>query len=82
MARYGSMFGPDYTFLGVDRCDLADPSAFAGADLVIIGAPFDGGTSYRSRARFGPSAIRPASYLAHPGSPPSLALRVDGLRDL
>ena len=82
MARYGSMFGPDYTFLGVDRCDLEDPSTYAGADIVIIGAPFDGGTSYRSGARFGPSAIRAACYLEHDGSRPSLALRVDGLRDL
>ena len=24
MARYGPQFGPDITFLGVDRCDWAD----------------------------------------------------------
>jgi agmatinase len=80
--RYGAMYGPDLTFLGVDRCDLADPSSFAGADVVVLGAPFDGGTSYRSGARFGPSALRAACYLPHDGSRPSLALRVDGLRDL
>jgi agmatinase len=82
MARYGAMFGPDLTFLGVDRCDLSDPASFEGADVVVIGAPFDGGTSYRSGARFGPSALRQACYLPHDGSRPSLALRVDGLRDL
>ena len=82
MPRYGAMYGPDLTFLGVDRCDLADPSSFAGADVVVLGAPFDGGTSYRSGARFGPSALRAACYLPHDGSRPSLALRVDGLRDL
>lgn len=82
MARYGSMFGPDYTFLGVDRCDVDEPSTFAGADVVIVGAPYDGGTSYRSGARFGPSALRAACYLEHDGSRPSLAMRVDGLRDL
>ena len=82
MTRYGAMFGPDVTFLGVDRCDLSDQVSFAGADVVIIGAPFDGGTSYRSGARFGPSAIRQACYLGHDGSRPSLALRADGLRDL
>lgn len=82
MARYGSMYGPDYTFLGVERCDLEDPASFADADVVIIGAPFDGGTSYRSGARFGPSALRAACYLEHDGSRPSLAMRVDGLRDL
>jgi len=76
------MFGPDLTFLGVDRCDLGDPESLAGADAVVIGAPFDGGTSYRSGARFGPSAMRQACYLPHDGSRPSLALRVDALRDL
>lgn len=82
MARYGSQFGPDYTFLGVERCDVDDPASFVGADVVIVGAPFDGGTSYRSGARFGPSALRAACYLGHDGSRPSLALRTDGLSDL
>jgi agmatinase len=76
------MFGPDITFLGVDRCDLGDPASFAGADVVIIGAPFDGGTSNRPGARFGPMALRQACYLPHDGSRPSLALRVDALKDL
>ncbi len=82
MTRYGGQFGPDFTFLGVPACDLDDPSTYEGADVVIIGAPFDGGTSYRSGARFGPQAMRAACYLAHDGSRPSLALRVDGLRDM
>jgi agmatinase len=76
------MFGPDVTFLGVDRCDLADPASFAGADVVIVGAPFDGGTSHRPGTRFGPQAIRSTDYLPHDGSRPSLALRIDALRDL
>jgi agmatinase len=76
------MFGPDITFLGVDRCDLGDPASFAGADVVVVGAPFDGGTSHRPGARFGPMAIRATDYLPHDGSRPSLALRVDALRDL
>lgn len=82
MTRYGAMFGPDITFLGVDACDLDDAASFAGVDVVIVGAPFDGGTSFRSGARFGPSAIRGTDYLPHDGSRPSLALRVDGLQDL
>src|ERR1700710_1695013 len=82
MARYGPQFGPDITFLGVDRCDWADESTYADADVVILGAPFDGGTSHRSGTRFGPNAIRQGCYLAHDGSRPSLALRTDGLRDL
>jgi agmatinase len=82
VSRYGAMYGPDLTFLGVDRCDLADTASYAGADVVIVGAPFDGGTSHRPGTRFGPSAIRQACYLPHDGSRPSLALRVDALRDL
>ncbi len=76
------MFGPDVTFLGVDRCDLADRASYADADVVIIGAPFDSGTSYRSGARFGPMAIRSTDYLPHDGSRPHLALGVDPLKDL
>ena len=80
MARYGPQFGPDITFLGADRCDSADPATYADADVVIVGAPFDGGTSYRSGALFGPQYIRQTDYLPHDGSRPSLALRTDGLR--
>jgi agmatinase len=76
------MYGPDLTFLGVDRCTVDDPSSYADADIVIVGAPFDGGTSYRPGTRFGPYAMRQACYLGHDGSRPSLALRVDALRDL
>jgi agmatinase len=82
MTRYGPMFGPDVTFLGVPRCDLEEPSTYAGADVVIVGAPFDGGTSHRPGTRFGPLAIRSTDYLAHDGSRPHLALRVDPLQDL
>lgn len=82
MTRYGAQFGPDVTFLGVDRCDLDDPASYAGADVVVLGAPFDGGTSHRPGTRFGPQAIRTTDYLGHDGSRPSLALRTDGLRDL
>ncbi|MDT7614751.1 MAG: guanidinobutyrase [Pseudonocardiales bacterium] len=81
MARYGTQFGPDITFLGVPRCDWTDASTFADADVVILGAPFDGGTSHRPGTRFGPQYIRQSCYLPHDGSRPSLALRVDGLRD-
>ena len=82
MSRYGAMDGPDISFLGVDRCDLGAPSTFADADVVIVGAPFDGGTSHRPGTRFGPQAIRMTDYLPHDGSRPSLALRTDGLQDL
>jgi len=82
MTRYGGQYGPDITFLGVDKCDLDEPASYALADVVIVGAPFDGGTSYRSGARMGPQAIRMTDYLPHDGSRPSLAMRVDGLQDM
>jgi agmatinase len=82
VTRYGPQFGPDVTFLGVPACDLDDPSSYAGADVIVVGAPFDGGTSHRPGARFGPMAIRTTDYLPHDGSRPSLALRTDGLQDL
>src|ERR671927_133793 len=82
MTRYGPQYGPDITYLGIDRCDLGDPATFADADVVVLGAPFDGGTSHRPGTRFGPQAIRMTDYLPHDGSRPSLALRPDGLADL
>ena len=82
MARYGAQFGPDITFLGVERCDWGEAASFDGADVVILGAPFDGGTSHRAGTRFGPQYIRQTCYLPHDGSRPSLAMRVDGLQDL
>ena len=82
MSRYGPQFGPDITFLGVDRCTWDEPGTYADADVVILGAPFDGGTSNRAGARFGPKAIRETCYLPHDGSRPSLALRVGSLADL
>jgi agmatinase len=82
MSRLGNMYGPDATFLGVRKADLADPSSWSDADVVIIGAPFDGGTSHRPGARFGPQAIRFTDYLPHDGSRPHLALGVDPLIEL
>ena len=76
------MFGPDLTFAGVPAADLADPSSFAGAGAVVLGAPFDGGTSHRPGCRFGPQAIRQTDYLPHDGRRPHLALGVDPLVEL
>src|SRR2546421_11554936 len=82
MARMGGMYGPDATLLGVPKADLEDTASWAGTDILIIGAPFDGGTSHRPGARFGPQAIRFTDYLPHDGSRPHLALRVDPLAEL
>jgi agmatinase len=76
------MYGPDVTFLGVARASLDEPASLRAADVVIIGAPFDGGTSHRAGARFGPLAMRSTDYLGHDGSRPHLALGVDPLRDM
>lgn len=76
------MYGPDATFLGVPRADLDDPESYADAAAVVIGAPFDGGTSHRPGARFGPQAIRLTDYLPHDGRRPHLALGVDPLTEL
>lgn len=39
------------------------------ADVAIAGVPFDGGTSFRPGARFGPAAVREASRLLRPYDP-------------
>jgi agmatinase len=82
MVNHGNMYGPSFTFLGVAQCDLDDISTYADADIVIVGAPIDSGTSHRSGAKFGPQAIRGGDYLPHDASRPHLALRTDGLKDL
>ena len=76
------MYGPDATFAGVPPADLGDPASYAGAGAVILGAPFDGGTSHRPGCRFGPQAIRFTDYLPHDGHRPHLALGVDPLVEL
>jgi agmatinase len=80
--RIGNLYGPDATFLGVPAADPDDPTQWSGASAAIVGAPFDGGTSHRAGARFGPQAIRTTDYLPHDGSRPSLALGVDPLIEL
>jgi agmatinase len=82
MANHGNMYGPDFTFLGIPRCDLAKPETFKGADVVIIGAPIDSGTSHRSGAKHGPQAIRGGDYLPHDAERPHMSMRVDSLKEL
>jgi arginase family enzyme len=82
MANLGNMYGPKFTFLGIGECDLDDPKTYQGADVIIVGAPIDSGTSHRSGAKFGPQAIRGGDYMPHDGERPHMALRTDGLKDL
>jgi agmatinase len=80
--RTPNMYGPDATFAGVASADLDDPASFGAAAAVIVGAPFDGGTSHRPGSRFGPQAIRLTDYLPHDGHRPHLSLGVDPLVEL
>lgn len=76
------MFGPEATFLGVPHASLDEPASFAQADVVIVGAPFDSGTTYRPGARFGPQAIRGGDVDTQTVARPHLALHVDPLAAL
>ncbi|WP_037062796.1 agmatinase [Pseudonocardia acaciae] len=67
--------------LGTDVPRFAGPSTFARLpaidrvsefDVAFLGAPFDGGTSYRPGARFGPLAVRTASRHLRPTYHPDL----------
>jgi agmatinase len=77
-----TLFGPEVTFVGVPAADLAEPATYAAAAAVVVGAPFDGGTSHRPGCRFGPRAIRTTDYLPHDGRRPHLALDVEPLGEL
>ena len=80
--RPPNQYGPGNTFLGVPRATLRDAETLADSQAVIVGAPFDAGTSYRPGARFGPKAIRSTDNLPHTGYRPHLGLGVDPLGEL
>ncbi|MEV6138123.1 agmatinase [Nocardia sp. NPDC051990] len=46
---------------------IADIHEVDDYDVAILGVPFDGGTSYRPGARFGPLAVRQAARALRPG---------------
>ncbi len=52
------------TFARLPRADQV-----ARWDIAVAGVPFDGGTSYRPGARFGPAAVREGSRLLRPYNP-------------
>jgi agmatinase len=54
------------------RCPLVDDPA--GADVAVLGIPFDTGTTNRPGARFGPEAVRSASIALRPYNPAQNAL--------
>ncbi len=47
-------------------------------DIAVVGIPFDGGTTYRPGARFGPSAVRQGSRLLRPYHPELATLPFEG----
>jgi len=72
-------FASRSSFLGVPARRLDD---LGDGRVVIVGAPFDWGTTYRPGARFGPAAIRDADYGAMDGYRPHLPTGIDPLRAL
>jgi agmatinase len=79
-ARWGDREKPDYAGLpswsGLPYTE--DAAELAGADAAIVGAPFDDLVSDRAGARFGPRAIRAASW----GGGRHLEAGVDALSEL
>jgi agmatinase len=57
-------FGQIATFMLLPAADSP-----ADLDVALLGIPYDGGTSYRSGARFGPRAVREQSSLIRPWNP-------------
>ena len=49
--------------------DLTGEGTGKGIDVAILGIPYDGGTTYRTGARFGPRAVREASALCRNFNP-------------
>ncbi len=69
-------FASRASFSGVPAATLDD---LGDGDVVVVGAPFDWGASYRPGARFGPKAIREAGYLGFDGYRPHLPTGIDSL---
>jgi agmatinase len=63
------------TFHKLPLCPDADSLRTAGADVAIVGAPYDDGVSARPGARFGPRAIRSAPY--HWGTNEAWSIQLD-----
>src|SRR2546427_12774959 len=66
---------------------LPAASSPAGLDVALLGVPYDGGTSDRPGARFGPRAVREQSSLIPTGEPrlqvhPLQRLPVAGFGDI
>ena len=69
-------FASTSSFAGVPAATLDD---LQGARAVIVGAPFDWGTSYRPGTRFGPKAIRESDYFSADAFRPHLPTGLNAL---
>jgi agmatinase len=67
--------GTQLTFCRLPAATI--PDDLRDADVAIIGAPFDLGTSYGPGARFGPRAIRAAEDVGSPSARPHMELGID-----
>ncbi len=85
MTRVNRAFEPAYAGMGT-YCKVPltlEREGLVGADVAIVGGPFDEGVSYRPGARFGPRAIRQAdNFLWSPPSRPHMLLGVDPFAEL
>jgi len=72
-------YGAQSSFVGVPQRPITD---LGDAAVVILGPPFDWGTTHRPGARFGPKAVREADYLDPDGSRPHLDTGIDALKAL
>lgn len=70
------------TFLGVPL--IGDLDNLLGNEIIILGVPYDMGTTYRSGTRFGPNAIRAASslYTYHKSSLSNTTMEKSGMQNL
>jgi agmatinase len=71
---------PAYAGVGVTYCRtplVLEAADLAGADIAVLGAPFDDAVSNRPGARFGPRAIRMAEDVGHPPARPHMELGID-----
>jgi agmatinase len=72
-------FASTSSFAGVPAATLDD---LQGARAVIVGAPFDWGTSYRPGTRFGPKAIRESDYFSADAYRPHLPTGLNALESV
>lgn len=72
-------FASTSSFAGVPAATLED---LQGARAVIVGAPFDWGTSHRPGTRFGPKAIRESDYFSADAYRPHLPTGLNALESV